>query len=56
MLSAFHGNLLDPAVGRRYRHIVLESGGSRPPEALVEEFLGRKPNSEAFYAEIAGKR
>lgn len=56
MLSAFHGNLLDAAVGRRYRHIVLETGGSRPPQELVEEFLGRKPNADAFYAEIAGKR
>ncbi|SPE25881.1 Thimet oligopeptidase [Burkholderiales bacterium] len=56
MLSVFHGNLLDAAVGRRYRHIILESGGSRPPQELVEEFLGRKPSSDAFYAEITGKR
>jgi thimet oligopeptidase len=56
MLSAFHDNLLDPTVGARYRHIILESGGSRPPEELVEEFLGRKPNSDAFYAEITGRR
>ncbi len=56
MLSAFHGNLLDPAVGRRYRSIILESGGSRPPEELVEQFLGRKPNAKAFYAEITGNR
>ena len=56
MLSAFHGDLLDAAVGRRYRRIILESGGSRPPEELVEEFLGRKPNSDAFFAEIAGTR
>jgi len=56
MLSAFHGDLLDAKVGRRYRHIILESGGSRPPQELVEEFLGRKPNSDAFYAEITGRR
>lgn len=56
MLSVFHGRLLDPAVGRRYRRIVLEPGGSRPPEEIVEEFLGRKPSSEAFYDEITGKR
>jgi thimet oligopeptidase len=56
MLSAFNGDLLDPAVGRRYRRSILEPGGSRPPEELVEEFLGRKPNSAAFYAEITGKR
>jgi thimet oligopeptidase len=56
MLSAFHGNLLDPVVGRRYRHTILEPGGSRPPQDLVEEFLGRKPSPEAFFAEITGKR
>ncbi len=56
MLSTFQGNLLDPAVGRRYRHLILEPGGSRPPQELVEQFLGRKPNSEAFFAEITGRR
>ncbi len=56
MLSAFHGNLLDPVVGRRYRHTILEPGGSRPPQELVEEFLGRKPSPEAFFAEITGRR
>jgi len=56
MLSAFKGNLLDPAVGRRYRHTILEPGGSRPPQELVEEFLGRKPSPEAFFAEITGRR
>jgi thimet oligopeptidase len=56
MLSAFHGNLLDPVVGRRYRRTVLEPGGSRPPQDLVEEFLGRKPSPDAFFAEITGKR
>jgi len=56
MLSAFDGNLLDAGVGHRYRRIILESGGSRPPEELVEQFLGRKPNAQAFYEEISGRR
>jgi thimet oligopeptidase len=56
MLSAFQGNLLDPVVGQRYRRSILEPGGSRPPQELVEEFLARKPNSQAFYAEITGQR
>ena len=56
MLSAFHGNLLDPSVGRRYRRTVLEPGGSRPPQELVEEFLGRKSSPDAFFAEITGRR
>ena len=56
MLSAFDGKLLNPDVGRRYRQTILASGGQRPPQALVEAFLGRKPSSDAFYAEITGRR
>ena len=56
MLSAFDGKLLNPAVGRRYRQIILANGGQRPPGMLVEKFLGRKPTSDAFYAELVGKR
>ena len=56
MLSAYGANLLDGAVGRRYRRSVLEPGGSRPPQELVEELLGRAANSDAFFAEITGRR
>lgn len=56
MLSAYGGQLMDPAVGRRYRHLVLEPGGSRPPQELVEAFLGRPPSPAAFFERIAGKR
>lgn len=56
MLSPFGGKLLNPVVGRRYRDTILARGGEVPPQELVEAFLGRKPNSEAFYAEISGKR
>ncbi|HTN49116.1 MAG TPA: M3 family metallopeptidase [Burkholderiaceae bacterium] len=56
MLTAFDGKLMNPAVGRRYRETILSSGGQKPPQALVESFLGRKPNSDAFYAEINGTR
>lgn len=56
MLSGFKGELLDPAVGRRYRQTILAQGGQVRPEVLVEEFLGRKPNADAFYAEITGAR
>ena len=56
MLSAFEGKLMSPEVGRRYRQTILASGGQRPPQALVEAFLGRKPSSDAFYAEITGRR
>ncbi|MBC8118759.1 MAG: Zn-dependent oligopeptidase, partial [Burkholderiaceae bacterium] len=56
MLSAFDGKMLDPTIGRRYRRSILEQGGQRQPQVLVESFLGRKPTSDAFYAEITGRR
>ena len=56
MLSAFDGKLMNPAVGQRYRETILASGGQRQPQALVDAFLGRKSNSDAFYAEINGTR
>lgn len=56
MLSAFEGRMLDAAVGRRYRMTILAPGAQRPPQALVEAFLGRKPNSDAFFREITGRR
>ncbi len=56
MLSAFKGKLMDPAAGRRYRDIILASGGQRDPMSLVTELLGRAPNSDAFFAELKGAR
>lgn len=56
MLSAFGDNAMDPKVGARYRATVLARGGEVPPEQLVAQFLGRKPDSRAFFAEIRGAR
>ena len=56
MLSAFDGKMMSGDVGRRYRQTILAPGGQRPPQVLVEDFLGRKPTSDAFYAEITGRR
>ena len=56
MLSAFDGKLLNPTVGRRFRAEVLSRGGERTGMEMVRRFLGREPNSKAFFAEIAGKR
>jgi thimet oligopeptidase len=56
MLSAFGDNLLDPKVGKRYRDTILAQGGQRHPAKLVKDFLGREPNSKAFFAEITGRR
>jgi len=56
MLSVFKGNLMDPAVGLRYRDTILAQGGQEEEMALVRRFLGREPSSDAFFAEITGKR
>jgi thimet oligopeptidase len=55
MRSAFGANVMDTAVGSRYRKLILESGGERPPAALVEAFLQRKPSADAFFREVSGK-
>lgn len=50
--SVFRADPMDGKEGRRYRHTVLEKGGSRDEMHLLEDFLGRKPNTEAFYKEL----
>jgi thimet oligopeptidase len=55
MLSAWNGNLLDPSVGLKFRKTVLARGGEKRAKELVQEFLGRPVNSDAFFAEITGK-
>jgi thimet oligopeptidase len=56
MLAAFGDNLMNPEVGQRFRATILANGGQVPAKDLVRKFLGREPNSEAFFAEITGKR
>ena len=49
MFSRFdRNNLLDPTIAARYRKTILDPGGSKPAEALVEDFLGRETNFEAY--------
>ncbi|KAL8867884.1 MAG: hypothetical protein Q9174_005369 [Haloplaca sp. 1 TL-2023] len=50
--SVFAKNPMDGNEGRRYRHTVLEKGGSQDEMKTLEEFLGRKPSTEAFYREL----
>ncbi len=54
MRSAFAKNAMDTSVGTRYRKLILERGGERPPSELVAAFLQRKPSSDAFFKEISG--
>ena len=49
MFSQFDRNdMLAPGVAKRYRDAVLAPGGSAPAAKLVEGFLGRPFNFEAF--------
>ena len=56
MLSAFDGRLVNPEVGRRFRREILGRGNEAPASVLVEAFLGRPVNAEAFFQEIVGAR
>jgi oligopeptidase A len=49
MFTLFKENgLRDPETGRRYRDLILANGTQRPIPEVVEEFLGRPMNSEAY--------
>lgn len=50
--TVFKDDPMNGAGGRRYRHTVLERGGSQSEMKTLEDFLGRKPSSEAFYKEL----
>jgi Zn-dependent oligopeptidase len=53
MFTQFEKNgLLNPTVGHKYRQIILEKGKMTEAMDLVVEFLGRKPNSQAFYKKL----
>ncbi len=46
-----HG-LLDPKIGAHYAQSVLSKGGSKDPNELLFDFLGRNPNNEAFLRDL----
>jgi len=53
MFTVFQQAGLDnPEVGLRYRREILEPGGVLEPQQLLENFLGRPVNSEAFYQDL----
>jgi Zn-dependent oligopeptidase len=47
--SAFAEHPLDARTGYRYRHQVLAPGGSRDASDILQDFLGRAPQEEAFF-------
>ena len=50
--TVFAKDPMNPTEGRRYRHTVIEKGGSQDEMKTLEDFLGRKPSSVAFYHEL----
>ena len=45
-------NLTSPEVGGRYRKAILEQGNMKDALELLRDFLGREPNSEAFFKKL----
>jgi Zn-dependent oligopeptidase len=43
-----HEGILDPSVGAAYRREILEPGGGAAASAVVERFLGRAPDEDAY--------
>ena len=46
-----HG-LLNPEIGRKYVKEILGKGGAQDPNELLYNFLGRAPNTQAFFEEM----
>jgi len=55
LISAFGSNVMNEAIGRRFREMILSRGSEEPARDLVERFLGRPVSSDAFFAEIRGE-
>lgn len=54
MLSRFNGRLMNPNMGHFYRKTILERGSELPADRMVRYFLGRAPDSAAFYEDLSG--
>ncbi|KAI1168378.1 Metalloprotease [Nemania serpens] len=50
--TSFKKDPMNGKEGRRYRHTVLERGGSQDEMETLKQFLGRAPSTDAFYAEL----
>lgn len=55
MLSVYGDNLMNKEIGTKYRNSVLSQGGQKTGEQMAKDFLGREPDSQAFFNEISGK-
>jgi len=54
LVSAFGADLMNHAVGKRFREMILSRGSEEPARDLVERFLGRPVASDAFFEHIRG--
>ncbi|KAF2019409.1 thimet oligopeptidase-like protein [Aaosphaeria arxii CBS 175.79] len=50
--TVFKNDPMNGKEGRKYRHAVLEKGGSKEEMSILEDFLGRKPNTDAFFKDL----
>lgn len=48
-VSKFRKDPFSSEVGRKFRKAVLEPGGSKDYEEMLEDFLGRKPQKDGFF-------
>jgi thimet oligopeptidase len=55
LLSAWGNDILNTEVGMKFRKTILARGGEEPAKVIVERFLGRPVNSNAFFNELKGK-
>ncbi|KAJ5216583.1 uncharacterized protein N7498_002990, partial [Penicillium cinerascens] len=50
--TVFKDDPMNKEAGRRYRYQVLEKGGSQDEMKTLTEFLGREPQTDAFYKDM----
>lgn len=50
--TVFKNDPMNKEAGRRYRYQVLEKGGSQDEMKTLTEFLGREPQTDAFYKDM----
>lgn len=55
LLSAYKDNLMDKTVGQAYRQEILSQGSQKPATELIQNFLHRPANNQAFLKEISGQ-
>jgi len=53
MFSVFEKKgILNSQLGHKYRRTILEQGNLKDPLVMIKNFLGREPNSKAFFKSL----